>query len=78
MYAVPQIFPPHVHNGIDQNLMIYIFSTWKEGKGTGKESESVTDTPPYFEQGSQTNPMSVRGEQAATRFIVYNFTLPSP
>ena len=48
-----------------------------EGKGT-VESESVTDTAPYFEQNTQTNPMSVRGEQTATRFIVCNFTLPSP
>ena len=24
------------------------FPTWKQGKGTVKESVSVTDTPPYF------------------------------
>ncbi len=54
------------------------FPAWKEGKGTVKESESVKDIPPYFEQNSQTNPMSVRGEPAATRFIICNFTLPSP
>ena len=42
-----------------------------------KESESVTDIPPYIERNTQTNPMSVRGELAATRFIVCNFTLPS-
>ena len=54
------------------------FSTGKEGKGTVKESKSVMDTPPYFERNSQINPMSLRGEPAATRFIVSNFTLPSP
>ena len=54
------------------------FFTWKEGKVTVKESESVTDTPPYFEKNTQTNPMSVRGEPAATRLVVCNFTLPSP
>ena len=69
-------------------IYIYIFSTWKEGKGMVstwkegkgmvKESESVTDTPPDLEQNTQTNPMSVRGEPAATRCIVCNFTLPSP
>ena len=32
--------------------------------------------PPYFEQNTQTNPMSVRGEPAVTRFIVCHFTLP--
>ena len=37
-----------------------------EGKGAVKESESVTDTPPYFKQNTRTNPMSVRGEQATT------------
>ena len=54
------------------------FPLWKEGKVTAKESESVTDTTPYFEQNTQTNPMSVRGDLGATRFIVCNFTLPSP
>ena len=53
-------------------------STWKKGKGTVKESESVTDIPLYFELNTQTNPMSVRREPAATMFIVYNFTFPSP
>ena len=73
----------HVHHRIDQNPMLFVcllfvvvFPT--EGKGTVKESESVMDTPQYFELNNQTNPMSVRGEPAATRFIIRNFTLPSP
>ena len=40
------------------------FSTWKEGKGTVKESESVTDTLPDFKQNTQTNLMYLRGEPA--------------
>ena len=68
-----------MHHGINQNSMDF-FSTWKEGvKGTVKVSESVMDTTPYFEQNTQTNPISVRGELVgATRFIVCNFNLPSP
>ena len=33
-------------------------------KGTVKESKSVTDTPQYFEQDTQTNHISVRGDPA--------------
>ena len=64
-----------MQHGIDQNPMDFL-PTWKEEKRTVKES--VTDTSPYAEQNTQTNPMSGRGEPAATRFIVCNFTLPSP
>ena len=45
---------------------LLFFSHLEEGKGAVKESESVTDTPPYFKQNIQTNPMSVRGDHAAT------------
>ena len=79
---VPLIFhesQPHPTYTTEVTKIPWIFfSTWKEGKGTVKESESVTDTPPYFEKNTKTNPMSVRGETAATRFIVCNFTLLSP
>ena len=43
----------------------FFYSTWKEGKVTVKESESVTDTTLYFLHNT-------------TRLIVCNFTLPSP
>ena len=56
--------------------------TWKfpppGKKGTVMESQIVKNTPPYSEQNTQTNPMSVRGEPAATRFMVCNFSIPSP
>ena len=45
------------------------FPTWMEGKETVKESESGRDSPLYFEENTQTNLMSVRGELAATRFL---------
>ena len=35
------------------------FLTWREGKGTVKECESVTVKPPYFNMNVQKNPMSV-------------------
>ena len=66
--------PIHEQLGIYQNPWNF-FSTRKEGKATFKESESVTDIPPYFEENNQTNSMSLREELAATRFIVYNFTI---
>ena len=43
--------------------------------GTVKESKSLTDIPPYFEQNTQRYPMSERGAPAATRFVACNFTL---
>ena len=39
------------------------------------KSESIMDISMYFEQNTQINPMSVRGELAAIRFILCNFTL---
>ena len=64
-----------MHHGIDQNLMEF-FSICMKGREKARKTKSVTDTPPYFEQNTQTYPMSVRGEPAMTRFIVY--ISPSP
>ena len=52
------------------------FPSVRKGREKARKEKSVTDTPPYFEQNTQTYPMSVRGEPAATRFIVY--ISPSP
>ena len=71
-------FPSHVHHGIDQNPMEFFFPPGRKGREQSRKAKVLRISIPYFEQNTQTNPMSVRGEPAATRFIVCNFTLPSP
>ena len=39
------------------------FPPGRKEREQSKESECITDTPPYFEQNIQTNPKSVRGSR---------------
>ena len=65
---------PHAKRDRPKSHGIFFHLEGRKGNCQGK----WMDTPPYFKPNTQTNRISVRGELAATRFIVCNFTLPSP
>ena len=45
---------------------LLFFSPLGERGGSSQGKRKCYEYPPYFKQNTQTNPMSVRGEQAAT------------